>query len=164
MVWEAGTAMCQYSASTFKDSCLILSRRGWNQEYSFMTERSARQSNHEKMASIPKDMKRQGVWNTTCDINAKRHDIVVSLDERGVGKGRDRRSSAKRQATSLPLNQTNTTTVSMATLGTLLRRRGSHKGFPESGDTSLNWADLQETLRSYLSTVILVAAVICTQW
>ena len=61
------------------------------------------------------------------------HHTVDRLEERGVERGSARRSSFKGRERAI-VNQTNTGTVSKATLGKRLseRRGGAHMGFPES--------------------------------
>ena len=59
------------------------------------------------------------------------------LEERGVERGSARRSSLKGRERAV-VNQTNTGTVSEATLGKLRRRGGAHMGFSERIDIILN--------------------------
>ena len=66
------------------------------------------------------------------------HHIINRLEERGVDRGSARRCSLKGRETAI-VSQTNTGTVSKATLGvTSERRGGAHMGNSQCIDTTLN--------------------------
>ena len=66
------------------------------------------------------------------------HYTIGRLEQRGMERGSVRRSSLKGRERAI-VNQTNIGTVSKATLGKLLEKRGgAHMGFSERIDTILN--------------------------
>ena len=72
------------------------------------------------------------------------HHTIDRLEERGVERGSARRSSLKGRETTI-VSQTNTGTVSKATLGKLLRLGGAHVRFPKRIDTILNSTERNAT-------------------
>ena len=84
--WEAQTGMCQWSTSTFENSCgcTALDILEWRE----MTEQIdwwARQSS--QVACFSKDLKWWGAWNTTCGHKAKDIHTIDRLEETGVERG-----------------------------------------------------------------------------
>ena len=78
----------------------------------------AKQPSH--MACIQEDWKCWGAWDISCGHKAKGHYTIDRLEERGMERGIDRRSSLKGWERAI-VSQTNIGTVSKATLGKRLR-------------------------------------------
>ena len=122
MEWVAQTGMCQWPTSTFKNSCgcTAMDMPEWRE----MTEQIdwwAKQPS--QVACFSEDLKCWGAWDTTCGYKAR--DITPSIAWR--------REAWKEKALDIFLirtrqghSQSNTETVSKATLRKLLRDRVEH--------------------------------------
>ena len=113
--WEAQTGMCWWSTSTFENSygCTAQDMPEWRE----MTEQTGwRVKQPSQVACFSEDLKCWGAWDTT----SQGHQTIDRLEEKGVERGSTRRSSFKVRERAI-VNQTNSGTITKATLGKLMR-------------------------------------------
>ena len=138
MEWEAQSGMCQWSTSTFENSrgCTALDMPEWKGHD--RTDRLAGKATLTSGLHLGRFEVRRSSRHYL-QAQSQGHHTIDRLETWGVERGNARRSSFKGRERA-NVNQTNTGTVSKATLGKLLR---DGVGFSECLYTILNWIDLE---------------------
>ena len=142
------TQMCQWSTSTFKNSCgcTALDMPEWREATEQIDWRAKQPP---RVACFSEDLKCWEAWDTNCGQKAK--DIIPSITWRRealcVERWSARRSSLKGREKAIVSRTTiGALAILKATLeGTSERRVGAYMGFSQRIDTILNWIELNWT-------------------